>query len=72
MAVKAGIPDEQILKWDLAETAVGGPFKEIHESDIFVNCEFSPNLSSSGLGEVSEFLQPTMMLTTFDRHLSNV
>ncbi|KAI1160435.1 hypothetical protein F5B18DRAFT_654701 [Nemania serpens] len=38
MAVKAGIPDEQILKWDLAETAVGGPFKEIHESDIFVNC----------------------------------
>ncbi|KAI8629661.1 hypothetical protein F5Y19DRAFT_73132 [Xylariaceae sp. FL1651] len=38
MCLKAGIPDEQILKWDLAETAKGGPFKEIHESDIFVNC----------------------------------
>lgn len=49
MCLKAGIPDEQILKWDMAETAKGGPFKEIHESDIFVNCEFSPNSSSSSL-----------------------
>lgn len=40
MCLKAGIPDEQILKYDMAETAKGGPFKEIHESDIFVNCEF--------------------------------
>ncbi|EGV65113.1 Saccharopine dehydrogenase [Yamadazyma tenuis] len=35
---KAGIPDSKILKWDMAETAKGGPFKEIIESDIFVNC----------------------------------
>ncbi|KAK0730419.1 hypothetical protein B0H67DRAFT_561647 [Lasiosphaeris hirsuta] len=35
---KAGVPEEKILKWDMAETAVGGPFKEIAESDIFVNC----------------------------------
>ena len=35
---QAGIPDENILKWDLAETAKGGPFSEIVESDIFVNC----------------------------------
>lgn len=34
----AGIPDENILKWDLPETAKGGPFSEIVESDIFVNC----------------------------------
>jgi len=26
------------LKWDMAETAKGGPFTEIVESDIFVNC----------------------------------
>ncbi|KAI8955583.1 hypothetical protein F4801DRAFT_586728 [Xylaria longipes] len=40
MCLKAGIPDEQILGWDMAETAKGGPFKEIHESDIFfVNVE---------------------------------
>lgn len=35
---QAGIPDENILKWDMAETAKGGPFSEIVESDIFVNC----------------------------------
>jgi hypothetical protein len=27
-----------VLKWDLAETAAGRPFKEIVESDMFVNC----------------------------------
>lgn len=35
---QAGVPDDQILKWDMAETAKGGPFSEIVESDIFVNC----------------------------------
>lgn len=35
---QAGIPDEQIFKWDMAETSKGGPFDEIVESDIFVNC----------------------------------
>ncbi|PGH08334.1 hypothetical protein AJ79_06021 [Helicocarpus griseus UAMH5409] len=34
--VKAGCED--ILRWDMAETAKGGPFEEIVESDIFVNC----------------------------------
>lgn len=38
MAIKAGVPESQILKWDMAETAKGGPFEEIVESDIFVNC----------------------------------
>ena len=31
------MPDDNILKWDKAETAQGGPFREITESDIFVN-----------------------------------
>lgn len=35
--LRAGVPDANVLKWDLAETAAGGPFKEIGESDIFVN-----------------------------------
>lgn len=35
---QAGIPEDDILKWDMAETAKGGPFVEIVESDIFVNC----------------------------------
>lgn len=30
-ALKAGVPDENILKWDLEETASGGPFPEILE-----------------------------------------
>lgn len=38
LCLQAGIPDANILKWDMAETAKGGPFSEIVESDIFVNC----------------------------------
>lgn len=34
----SGIPESSILKWDMAETAKGGPFPEVVESDIFVNC----------------------------------
>jgi saccharopine dehydrogenase (NAD+, L-lysine-forming) len=29
---------DDILKWDMAETARGGPFQEILDVDIFVNC----------------------------------
>ncbi|KAI9794027.1 MAG: Saccharopine dehydrogenase [Peltula sp. TS41687] len=35
---KAGVPPENILQWDMAETARGGPFDEIVASDIFINC----------------------------------
>jgi saccharopine dehydrogenase (NAD+, L-lysine-forming) len=55
-AIKVGIPDENVLKWDMAETAHGGPFPEILEcmdhtsnslilADIFVNCIY---LSKAG------------------------
>lgn len=33
-----GIPESHLLKWDMAETAKEGPFVEIRESDIFINC----------------------------------
>ena len=34
-----GIPESNLLKWDLPETkAKEGPYLEIRESDIFVNC----------------------------------
>ncbi|KAF2403265.1 saccharopine dehydrogenase [Trichodelitschia bisporula] len=37
--LKAGLPTENILKWDMAETSGRpGPYHEIVESDIFVNC----------------------------------
>lgn len=32
-----GIPNSNLLEWDMAETANGGPFPEIVESDIFIN-----------------------------------
>ena len=36
---RAGVPDENILRWDIQETsAKSGPYKEITDSDIFVNC----------------------------------
>lgn len=35
---KAGLQEENIIKWDMAETAKGGPFQEILDVDIFVNC----------------------------------
>lgn len=38
MCLRSGVPEENILKWDMAETAKGGPFKEITDSDIFINC----------------------------------
>ncbi|RFU31675.1 hypothetical protein B7463_g4700, partial [Scytalidium lignicola] len=38
LCLRAGVPSENVIKWDMAETAKGGPFQEIIESDIFVNC----------------------------------
>ena len=31
----------RVTKWDMAETADGGPFPEILENDIFLNCIFA-------------------------------
>eukprot|EP01135_Chromosphaera_perkinsii_P012198 Nk52_evm17s2612 gene=Nk52_evmTU17s2612 len=35
---KCGIPEENIIKWDIQETKAGGPFPQILQSDILVNC----------------------------------
>ncbi|KAK9466470.1 hypothetical protein V1512DRAFT_239559 [Lipomyces arxii] len=35
---KVGIPEENMVKWDMAETAKGGPFQEVVQADVFVNC----------------------------------
>jgi len=37
-ATRVGITEEYIKRWDMEETKAGGPFPEIIESDIFVNC----------------------------------
>jgi saccharopine dehydrogenase (NAD+, L-lysine-forming) len=38
LCLAAGIPSSHVLKWDVAETAAGGPFREIATADIFINC----------------------------------
>lgn len=35
---KVGLPEENIIKWDMKETSRGGPFSEIAQADIFINC----------------------------------
>ncbi|KAF8649870.1 hypothetical protein AX16_005632 [Volvariella volvacea WC 439] len=35
---KIGLDEDDILKWDLDETKKGGPFQELLDVDIFVNC----------------------------------
>ncbi|KAG6831272.1 hypothetical protein H0H92_011782 [Tricholoma furcatifolium] len=35
---KIGLDEDDIFKWDLDETKKGGPFSEILDVDIFVNC----------------------------------
>ncbi|KAM0788698.1 hypothetical protein ACM66B_002795 [Microbotryomycetes sp. NB124-2] len=34
----AGLDSDDVYKWDMAETKRGGPFQEILDVDIFVNC----------------------------------
>ena len=38
LAKTVGLPEENVMKWDMAETAKGGPFSEITTSDVFINC----------------------------------
>lgn len=49
---RAGITD--ILKWDLEETRVGGPFPQILDVDVFINCIY---LS----GPIQPFLTASML-----------
>lgn len=65
MCLRAGIPTEQVLKWDMAETAPGGPFKEITDSDIFINCIY---LST----KIPSFVDMESLRTAEKRRLSVV
>ncbi|KAG8807188.1 Saccharopine dehydrogenase [Serendipita sp. 399] len=51
---KIGLEEADIHKWDLDETAKGGPFQEILDVDIFVNCIY---LSSS----IPPFISPEQL-----------
>ncbi|KAG5456006.1 MAG: hypothetical protein BJ554DRAFT_4370, partial [Olpidium bornovanus] len=53
-ARKVGIPNTDIICWDMAETAKGGPFREISDvANIFINCIY---LSE----KIPPFIDPTL------------
>ncbi|THH32013.1 hypothetical protein EUX98_g2182 [Antrodiella citrinella] len=62
---KIGLNEDDIVKWDMAETAKGGPFQEILDVDIFVNCIY---LSSS----IPPFLTRDQIASQPQRRLSVV
>jgi saccharopine dehydrogenase (NAD+, L-lysine-forming) len=62
LCLRASVPTENVLKWDMAETAKGGPFPEIVESDIFVNCIYL-------MSKIPNFVD-VKSLDTRDRKLS--
>ncbi|ODM18008.1 hypothetical protein SI65_06796 [Aspergillus cristatus] len=41
---QAGVPDSHIIQWDIAETSArgDGPYPEINDADIFINCIYLP------------------------------
>lgn len=40
VAAAEAVGVDNILKWDFAETSGGGPFPEVAQSDIFINCVY--------------------------------
>ena len=64
MCREAGLPDENLMKWDMAETAKGGPFEEIREADVSIpsphpyvaisgSSHLSPQYRSSSIAYIS-------------------
>ncbi len=55
-----GFEEDNIVKWDMKETAKGGPFDEILEADIFVNCIY---LTS----KIPSFVDPASIAAAGDK-----
>ena len=56
---EAGIPDQNILKWDLPETAKGGPFPEMLDVEVLVNCIYlSPTATDPPFITVKDLIKP--------------
>lgn len=65
LLVKAGLPDENIVQWDIEQTRHRqGPYPEILQSDIFVNCIYLAD-------PIPPFIDPDT-LSSPDRRLSVV
>ncbi|KJE95430.1 saccharopine dehydrogenase [Capsaspora owczarzaki ATCC 30864] len=67
LLVRAGIADANIIRWDMAETKNGGPFPQLLEYEILVNCIYLAT-------PIPPFLTAETLLTpkSDKRHLSVV
>ncbi|KNC83818.1 saccharopine dehydrogenase [NAD+, L-lysine-forming] [Sphaeroforma arctica JP610] len=58
-ATEVGIPEDNIVRWDMNETKGGGPFPQLLDVDILVNCiylteKIPPFITTDMLKETSE------------------
>ena len=51
-----GIPDENLLKWDLPETKKGGPFVEIRESEVSIALQMQVCVGIADCGRYSSIV----------------
>ena len=64
---KVGLPSAQVVQWDMEETKKGGPFPEILDFDVFVNCIYL----HADAKPIPPFLEENMLKSS-DRNLSVV
>lgn len=62
LAKDVGIPESNIIQWDMAETKKGGPFEEIVTSDIFINCIYLSAKIPRELFDVAIAVQSKLIL----------
>lgn len=60
---KVGLPEENIVRWDMAETAKGGPFPEIVESDVFINCIYLSSALPAPFVDLESLKSPNRQLS---------
>ncbi|BAE57874.1 hypothetical protein F9C07_2057665 [Aspergillus flavus] len=63
LAKDVGIPESDIIRWDIEETKKGGPFQEIIDADIFVNCIYLSSESIPPFVNVESLSTPNRRLS---------
>ena len=63
MATEAGVPLTNILQWDMEETSKGGPFPQILDVDIFVNCIYLDPTSTTPAFLTTDMLEKRTKLS---------
>jgi len=61
---RVGLDEESVLKWDIAETqAKSGPYPEIVESDVFINCIYLSSALPSPFVDLESLKSPNRQLS---------